>query len=143
MENPYYDYYLNQAGNGISVYAGNRYQNGNGFFGKILKHLKPALKYIGRKGFDTLKNIGSDILNGKDVINSGRERLINTAQDIMTDASNSLENLKGQSGRGAKRKQSVSRSVSRKSPAKRKKTTKKLYKRTKPKKKRKKVSDFS
>ena len=125
MENPYIDYYSNQAGSGISVYAGNKYQRGNGFLGKILKHLKPALRYISRKGVDTLKNIGSDFLNGENIVKSGQNQLINTAKDMLSDASTGLDKIKKrQTGGGRKRK----RKSTKRRVCKKRKTSKKLYK---------------
>src|SRR5882757_8457502 len=145
MDNPYSEYYIKQAGSGISVYSGHRYQTGGGFFGKILKYLKPALKYIGRRGLDTITNIGSDFLNGENIVNSGQKQLLNTARDVLTDARTSLDQYKKkrQTGEGVKRR---SRSVSKQKTAsrsrsrsrKRAKTTKKLYKK-KPKSKKKTV----
>lgn len=97
--------FSNQAGTGISPFQGKRYQTGFGWWGKILKHLKPAMHYIQRKGFDTLTNIGKDFLNGENIIDSGRKQLFNTAQGVLNDATESLENLKKKqkgSGRGKK-----------------------------------------
>ena|SRR5882757_4008774 len=106
MDNPYSEYYIKQAGSGISVYSGHRYQSGNGFFGKILKYLKPALKYIGRKGLNTMTNIGSDFLNGENIVEAGQKQLVNTAKDVLTDARTSLDEYKTrrQAGEGLKRK---------------------------------------
>ena len=137
MDNPFNDYYLKQAGSGISVFAGHRYHTGSGFFAKILKHLKPALKYIGRKGLDTMANIGSDVLNGQDLKKAGENQLLNTARDVLTDARTSVEAYKKKRQTGSGRKRRRSRSTSRR-PVKRKKTTKKLYKRPTTKRKRKK-----
>ena len=137
MENPYCDYYNKQAGSGISVYAGHKYQTGGGFFGKILKQLKPALKYISRKGFDTMANIGSDFFNGENIIESGKKNLLNTAKDVLTDARTSLDEYKKKQTGGSRRKRSASRSKSRARSVsrKKKKTTKKLYKKKATKKK--------
>ena len=136
MDNPFNDYYLKQAGSGISVSAGHRYHTGSEFFAKILKHLKPALKYIGRKGLDTMANIGSDVLNGQDLKKAGENQLLNTARDMLTDARTSVEAYKKKRQTGGGRKRRRSRSTSR--PAKRKKPAKKLYKRSTTKRKRKK-----
>ena len=37
MANPYEDYYLNQAGNSLAGFEGDRYQKGSGFFSSIWK----------------------------------------------------------------------------------------------------------
>ena len=47
MANPYSEYYVNQAGYGISGFSGVRYQRGKGFFGKRFSGaLIPLLKFL-------------------------------------------------------------------------------------------------
>ena len=131
MENPYIDYYSKQVGSGISGFAGDRYHRGNGFFGKILKKLSPALKYIGRQGWEAFKTMGSDVMNGESLENAGKNNLIKTARTVMNDANDRIEKFKKQSGNGYKRR--TKRKVSRK------KRAKKVYKQKKVKKVKKKV----
>ena len=47
--NPYIDYYTNQAGSGISGFQGYKYQRGHGFFSSIFRNiLMPLGKYFGK-----------------------------------------------------------------------------------------------
>jgi len=130
MENPYYTHYVNQAGTGYagSVYTGHRYQNGNGFgfFGKILKHLKPALKYIGREGLKTAASIGRDVLNGDNFVEAAKANLVNTGKNILRRAIDKSDEYVSQNGRGVKRRKKAYKS---------KKDTRKTIKRAKLKKK--------
>ena len=125
MENPYIEYYMKQAGSGITGYAGTKYHNGSGFFGKILKNLKPALKYIGRQGWDVLKTIGSDVMSGTSLSEAGRRSLLKTAANVVSDANTKLNEFKKrtQSGSGVRKRKA-------KKPVKKpkKKTTKKVAK---------------
>jgi hypothetical protein len=104
MDNPYMNYYVEQAGSGYAVYSGTRYQNGNGFFGKILKQLKPAIKYLGRQGLKTVSSIGRDLLNGENFVESAKSNLLNTGRNIMSDAIDKAEKYAEQTGNGLKRK---------------------------------------
>lgn len=116
MENPYTQYYMNQAGSGIVSYSGHRYQSGKGF-GKILKKLAPALKYIASKGWEAIRGIGGDIISGKHISDAGKNQLIRSAESILTDARDKVGEIKKQKGLGRKRKK--------------RKTVKKSYKRRK------------
>ena len=133
MENPYIDYYLKQAGSGITGYSGSRYHVGNGFFGKILKNLKPALKYIGRQGWDAIKSMSSDVINGGNIVDAGRNALVKTTQNVLNDASDKLSQYKKrkQTG-GGKRKRRVNTKKHKKRP---KTVLKKVTKKPKPKRK--------
>jgi hypothetical protein len=95
---------INQEGSGISGYSGSRYQNGNEFFGKILKQLKPAIKYLARQGLKTVSYIGRDLLNGENFVESAKSNFINTGRNIMSDAIDKAEKYVEQTGNGLKRK---------------------------------------
>src|SRR6266581_4015785 len=103
MDNPFLNYYLNQVGSGISGYSGARYQTGNGFFGKILKSFKPALKYLLREGLKTGVNIGNYLLNGGDIANSVKSNLESTGKSIARDALGMADQYIKQKGGGIKR----------------------------------------
>ena len=136
MDNPYIQYYSNQAGSGITGYSGSRYHVGRGFFGKILKNLKPALKYIGKQGWDAFNSLRSDIANGSTFEDAGKNALLKTTQNVLSDANIKLEQYKKrkQTGGGLKRrkKSKTTRRVI-------KKPKRKVYKRKKPKSKKKKI----
>ena len=104
---------------------------GNGIFGKIFKHLKPALKYIGKQGWDAFKSMSSDVINGESLGDAGKNTLFKTAQNVLSDANNKLASFKRakQSGGGRKRrKRSVKKAGKRKVYKKRKAKKKKVYK---------------
>src|SRR5437870_11061690 len=72
-------YYVNQAGSGISGFAGIRYQRGDGFLGRlwsggILPIIKKALplfsdigKQVGKRALSTGLDIAQDVLDEEDV----------------------------------------------------------------------------
>ena len=54
MSNSYINYYLDQAGSGLSTFERVRYQRGNGFFGRLLSGaILPALRFLGREALNT------------------------------------------------------------------------------------------
>jgi hypothetical protein len=76
MNNPYIDYYRQQAGSGIPGFEGLQYQRGHGFFGRIFGSVvKPLLGYLGKLGLSTGVNVASDFLAGKNIKESAKERL--------------------------------------------------------------------
>ena len=98
------EFYINQAGSGIpiNVYTGSLFQKGHGFFGRLIsKTIFPLLKYVGKQSIDTGKNIMSDILYGKNVVDSATDRISDTFNKISSD----VRNKKWQSGNGIKKKQ--------------------------------------
>jgi len=82
MENHWNSYYCQQAGNGYAVYIGLKYQRGNGFFGKIFKKLRPALKYLGKEGLQTLSNIGREIIDGDNLEETAKKHISRTGKRI-------------------------------------------------------------
>lgn len=120
MENPYMSYYVDQAGSGYAAYSGARYQNGNGFLGKIFKKFKPALKYLGRQGLKAVSSIGRDLLNGENFIESAKVNLENTGKNIISDALDRVDKYVEQNGNGLNVKR-----VCRKRPVRRRKVVKK------------------
>lgn len=65
--NPYENYYLKQAGNGVATCTGIRYQKGNGFFGRLISGFAmPLLKYFGRQGLEAVGNVVSDMKENPD-----------------------------------------------------------------------------
>lgn len=129
-ESIYNQYYLKQVGSGISVYSGNRYQKGSGsFFGKIIKYLKPALKYISRTGLTAASEMTKNLASGQSFKNAAKSQLISTGENMLKDSMEKMGEIKAkQKGRGYKRKRKTS--VKRKAKKlKKTKPRKKLYKR--------------
>jgi hypothetical protein len=84
--NPYIDYYLHQAGSGISVYGGVENQKGHGLgsiLGSLFRSATPLLKSIGKKV-------------GKQVLHSG----LQVADDVLS-GSNLKQSLKRRAKEGA------------------------------------------
>jgi hypothetical protein len=100
----YSSYYCNQAGNGLPVFHGVRYQRGHGFFGRMFQRFgMPLLKYIGKQALQTGVNIGSDVLEGKTVRDSTRQNLVSTGRTVAKDAVERARKYV-QTGEGKKRK---------------------------------------
>jgi len=125
MDNPYSDYFMKQAGSGLVSYSGHRYQSGNGIFGKILKNLKPALKYIASRGWEAFNTIGSEVLSGKTLSEAGTNQLLRTADTIAGDVKEKLSSIRKQKGLGNKRKLKSKPTIKKKT-YKRRKTSKTL-----------------
>ena len=100
------NYYVNQAGTGITGYSGIRYQKGHGFFGKIFSSaVLPILKYLGKKALSTGVSVGADVLQGENLKKTMKKRLKSTGLDIAEDALEKLRNYK-QTGSGKRRRAS-------------------------------------
>jgi hypothetical protein len=95
------DYYVKQAGTGMTSFNGMRYQKGNGFFGRLIKGLKPLLSYFGKKALKTTANVASDMLEGGDFKTVLKKNLGVSAKDMAADA---VAKMKSMTGGGVKRK---------------------------------------
>jgi hypothetical protein len=123
---PLVNYYVNQArgrteqsGHGLPAFAGVRYQRGHGLgsiFGNIFSKIRGALpwffKTVGKHALKTGVNVATDVLEGRKVVESlkdrGLEGLKTAAEDV---APRVLEGIKStarelipQSGSGKRRK---------------------------------------
>jgi hypothetical protein len=128
MANPYEDYYLNQAGNGLAGFEGDRYQKGSGFFSSIWKFLAPGAKLLGRKFLGHAADLGSDMLKGEDFKELAKKRLKLAGKDVLNEAVERAKSF-AQKGNGRRRKRRTKRSkkkskTKRKTSSKKKKTTK-------------------
>lgn len=117
MDKEYIDYYKNQAGGGLPVFEGWQYQRGHGFFGDqrgqgflgdsarffLNSILRPAGEYLLPKVVNTGKRIGSDIMNGKDVMDSITKNLGQTAGEILNDGVGRVRKFI-QTGKGKRRR---------------------------------------
>jgi len=119
-EDHYKNYYVNQAGSGISGYEGTRYQRGSGFFGNIFRSaILPLLKYLGKKAASTGVQVASDALSGQNVLESLKSRGKEAAGGLVDDAAVRATKFI-QTGKGSRK---------RKLPLKSKKNTKTIKKR--------------
>ena len=85
----YNNYYTQQAKENIPIFRGSTYQRGHGF-GDVFKKLfrwivpivkanaKPIVKRVGRAAVKTAVNIASDALDGQDIKESAKKRIIET-----------------------------------------------------------------
>lgn len=99
--NPLAEYYVNQAGTGLSGFSGLRYQRGNGWFTNILSRVGlPILKFLGKQALSSGLNIASDALEGKAIKESALSEIKNTGRNTL----GFIKQLADQSGSGRKRK---------------------------------------
>ena len=106
--NPYFLYYQNQAGFGMPVFEGMQYQRGHGWFGDALntiysKVIRPGGEYLLNKVWDTTKKIGSDVMNGKNALDSLKSNLIGAAEDTIQDGAQRIKKFI-QTGQGVRRR---------------------------------------
>lgn len=111
--NPYNTYYVNQAGSGISVYSGSRYQRGHGLFGKLFSSaILPALKFLGKQALGTGVNVAQDVLHGenfkKSVIRRAKQSGRNTASSAIARTNKFI-----QTGKGRKNKKRICKKTKR------------------------------
>jgi len=106
--NPYIDYYKQQAGSGLVGFEGARYQKGHGFFGRLISSFaKPLLGYLGKKALGVGKDLAGDILQGKNLRESGKRRLKQGLKAVGQDALSYGKRKLDQVGTGVKRRRIV------------------------------------
>ena len=130
MNNPYLEYYREQAGSGLSGFQGVKFQRGHGFFGRILsKAIYPLMRFLGKTALSTGADIASDVIN--DDVNwkdSIKNRLKETGKNIANEGISKVRSF-AQKGSGKKKRNSKSRKKPLKSKLiKKKKRTKKSIK---------------
>jgi len=138
----YLRYYKNQAGfghihPGISTFKGPIYQRGNGLgsiFSSLFRAITPlfqsdSVKKIGKALLSTGLNVGSDVLEGKRIGQSLKQRFGETGSNLLEDAAISLRDQSGSGRRKRKRKSTKGD----KSPKRRKKVKKQVKRRIKKK----------
>lgn len=109
--NPYTNYYVNQAGSGISGFQGVRFQRGQGFFGNIFKSaILPLLKYLGPKILNTGASIASDAIEGENVMSSLKKRGKAAAMQMSGDVANRALKF-AQTGKGRKRRRKTNKII--------------------------------
>lgn len=96
---------LRYSHTGSGVFVGNRYQKGNGFFGRVIKNaIFPLLKYIGKQGIKTAVAIGGEAVkdpnNFKEI---ARKKLKEVGMEAIDDSADRIKKFV-QTGKGIKRK---------------------------------------
>ena len=110
----YDDYYVNQAGSGLSVYHGGRMQTGHGLgnilgglFKRALPLIKQGVSTVGKEIFHVGTDILGDALSGKNIKTSAKTRLKaagkNLGKRAVTEAKARLSGKKQQGGGGNRR----------------------------------------
>lgn len=118
----YRDYYNNQSGGGMPVFAGRPIMGGDGI-GNVLSGLfravAPVLKRgavnLGKRALTAGANVANDVIQGKNVKSSLKRRFANTGKDILSDVVGSLrpDSLKTSRAPPAKKRRKTSRKPSR------------------------------
>jgi len=131
-------YYIRQAGSGLKIFKVPRGQHGYGIFSSFFrKYGIDLIKFIGKKSFEPLKEVGQDIFvrksDPKEAIKRGLKR---TGKNIALGALDKLKDKVNQIGTGRRRKRAVRRKSSKKPKrqAKRRRVTKKKGRRRRGKK---------
>lgn len=130
MSNPYMEYYVSQAGSGLTAYSGYRYQRGHGFFGSLWNILKPLGKYLGKKFLSTGVSIGSDYLSGDNIKESAKKRLKAVGEEVLDDSVIRAKKFI-QTGKGKRRRVMKSKKTKRIKKKSSKKAVKKMNKKKK------------
>ena len=98
MANIYEDYYMQQAGNGIPIFVGNRFQRGHGIgniIGGLTRMITPLLKRGGKtllkEGLRTGVDILGDVVGGKDIKSSAKKRFKQSGSRLLNTAVSSLK----------------------------------------------------
>lgn len=142
------EYYQQQAGTGIAVYPGVRYQRGRGFFGRFFKgSLLPLLQSLGHKMLSTGIDVADDVVNnnmdpltalksrGRTAMKDAANEIIHTARSkigaIKQDGSGRRKSIKGR----RKTKRLTSKPAVVKKTSRSKKVSKKKSVASKPKRK--------
>lgn len=102
------DYYTHQAGSGLAIYEGHRFQRGHGFLGNFIKGplwsvIKRVLPYIGRQALSTGNTIADRIGEGESFKSAAKSVLKRKAGEIALDAVGRIV----QKGTGRKRRRTA------------------------------------
>ena len=137
------DYYMSQAGSGMSAFSGVRYQKGDGFFGRLISGtvmpmIKKVLPFLGKTAMSSGVNVLNDWSQGEKLGESFRKRMTEAGQTVTDTAMAKVKQITGSGKR--KRGKSVCRTQKRKKQhvVKRRKSRKTK----RPKRKGRKAADF-
>src|SRR5260370_5055707 len=99
------NYYINRSksGNGLPGFRGYEFQKGDGFWGSLFSKVFPIVKYLGKKGAQTLLKVGADALGGDNVVESLKKQGKTTARDMASDVAERATTF-AQTGKGRKKR---------------------------------------
>ncbi|GFW21814.1 uncharacterized protein F54H12.2 [Trichonephila clavipes] len=111
----YEDYFVNQAGNGLSYYQGQSFQKGygiGGWFKRLFRFALPFLsrgaKSVGREVLRTGAQIANDLLEGQNLQESAEERAKEMGRILAKKAIKKADDMLGK-GKAYKRKKETSK----------------------------------
>ncbi|GFU12150.1 uncharacterized protein F54H12.2 [Trichonephila clavipes] len=111
----YEDYFVNQAGNGLSYYQGQSFQKGygiGGWFKRLFRSALPFLsrgaKSVGKEVLRTGAQIANDLLEGRNLQESAEERAKETGRILAKKAIKKADDMLGK-GKAYKRKKETSK----------------------------------
>ncbi|GFU57452.1 uncharacterized protein F54H12.2 [Trichonephila clavipes] len=106
----YEDYFVNQAGNGLSYYQGQSFQKGygiGGWFKRLFRSALPFLsrgaKSVGKEVLRTGAQIANDLLEGRNLQESAEERAKETGRILAKKAIKKADDMLGK-GKAYKKK---------------------------------------
>jgi hypothetical protein len=128
----YENYYVGQAGSGLSVFQGSRGQRGHGIgstlaglFRSALPMIKRGLTSFGRQALSTGMQVVGDMADGQNFSDSAKLR---TRQGIKRLAQDGVEYLNGDQGGSGYKRRRVAKKKKKKGGRKKKKASKKKKK---------------
>ncbi|GFY77595.1 uncharacterized protein F54H12.2 [Trichonephila inaurata madagascariensis] len=99
----YEDYYVNQAGNGLSYYQGQSFQKGygiGGWFKRLFRTALPFLtrgaKSVGKEVLKTGTQIANDLLEGQNLEDAAKHRVKETGRKLAREAIKRADDMLGQ-----------------------------------------------
>ncbi|GFT83962.1 uncharacterized protein F54H12.2 [Trichonephila clavipes] len=111
----YEDYFVDQAGNGLSYYQGQSFQKGYGIggwfkrlFHSALPFLSLGAKSVGKEVLRTGAQIANDLLEGRNLQESAEERAKETGRKLAKKAIKKADDMLGK-GKASKRKKETSK----------------------------------
>ncbi|GFX09158.1 uncharacterized protein TNCV_4167371 [Trichonephila clavipes] len=111
------DYYVNQAGNGLSYYQGQSFQKGYGIGGCFKRLFRTALpfltrgaKSVGKEVLKTGTQIVNDLLEGQNLEDAAKHRAKETGRKLAREAIKKADDMLGQ-GKKYKRKKRFSKHI--------------------------------
>ncbi|GFX57118.1 uncharacterized protein F54H12.2 [Trichonephila clavipes] len=122
----YEDYYVNQAGNGLSYYQGQSFQKGSGIGGWFKRLFRTALpfltrgaKSVGKEVLKTGTQIVNDLLEGQNLEDAAKHRTKETGRKLAREAIKKADDMLGQ-GKSIKERKDSQNTSFRLKPGKRK-----------------------
>ena len=128
----YRNYYIQQKGNGLSVFRGATVQRGRGigsFFSKMMRGAMPLLKsgakVVGKQLLNTGASIANDMIDGQDLKTSATKNFSTGGKKLLSDLTKAFNSNCKRSVTKRKQRRSSSSAKSDRNPHKRPRVSKK------------------